>query len=67
MRRALLALVVVLASAGCAKSQDPEITPMTSGGPTTTSHALQPCPAGGPDATTSPAGCLGKDGTVQHP
>ncbi len=67
MRRALLAVAILLALAGCAKDQDPEITPQTSGGPATTSRALQPCPADGPDATTSPAGCIGQNGSVMRP
>lgn len=67
MTRALLVLAVVVTSAGCSTSQDPEIIPPVSAGPSTTSQALQPCPAGGPDATTPPAGCLGKDGGVRRP
>ena len=66
MRRALLALALLVGAAGCAAGQDPEITPGTGGGPSTTSRALQPCPAGGPDATTPAAGCLDEDGAVQR-
>ena len=66
MRR--LAVVVFLATAACSSSQDPGIAPVTSDqGPTTTSHVLAPCPAGGPDATTPPAGCLDEDGRVVRP
>ena len=65
--RAVVAAALAVALLGCAKGQDPEITPVTSGGPDTTSQALLPCPAGGPDATTSPAGCIGPDGAVERP
>jgi hypothetical protein len=67
VRRALLALVLALGSVGCASGQDPEIVPAGDGGPSTTSNVLQPCPAGGPDATTPPAGCVGEDGVVERP
>ena len=67
MRRTLLALVLVMGSAGCASGQDPEIAPSTDGGPGTTSNLLPPCPAGGPDATTPAAGCIGDDGKVVRP
>lgn len=67
MRRALLALALALAPAACASDQDPEIVPAGEGGPTTTSHVLEPCPAGGPDATTPSAGCIGEDGAVERP
>jgi hypothetical protein len=67
VRRALLALALLLGGAGCAAGQDPEIVPPADGGPTTTSRALQPCPAGGPDATTPAAGCLDEDGAVLRP
>ena len=67
MRRALLALALVLGAAGCAAGQEPEIAPSTDGGPTTTSKVLPPCPAGGPDATTPAAGCVGEDGAVERP
>lgn len=66
MRRALL-VVALAAVAACASGQDPGITPSTAGGSVTTSRALQPCPAGGPDATTPAAGCIGKDGAVLRP
>jgi hypothetical protein len=67
VRRALLALALLLGVAGCAAGQDPEITPTTGGGPATTSRSLQPCPPGGPDATTPAAGCLDDDGVVVRP
>ena len=66
MSRRVAALLVLLAAA-CSSGQDPGITPSTESGPTTTSHTLGACPAGGPDATTPPAGCLDADGNVQHP
>lgn len=67
----LRAVVVVLALVGavsaCGSDQDPGVTPgSTTGGPSTTSHVLGPCPAGGPDATTPAAGCLDPDGKVLH-
>lgn len=70
MRR-LRAVVMVCAMAGavaaCGSGQDPGVTPgNTTGGPSTTSHLLGPCPAGGPDATTPAAGCLDADGKVLH-
>jgi hypothetical protein len=69
--RALRTLVAVLAltagAAACGSEQDPGVTPgSTTGGPTTTSHLLSACPAGGPDATTPAAGCLDADGKVVH-
>jgi hypothetical protein len=65
--KAVLLTIALLLGAGCAAGQDPEITPGTGAGPSTTSHGLQPCPPGGPDATTPPAGCLDADGEVQRP
>ena len=67
VKAALLALAVVLGAAGCSGGQDPEIAPSGGGGPSTTSRSLQPCPSGGPDATTPAAGCLDPDGVVQRP
>ena len=68
MRRCAAALFVLLAAAAaCSSGQDPGLTPSTQPGPSTTSHVLQPCPDGGPDATTSPAGCLDPDGNVVRP
>lgn len=65
MRR--LAVAVLLATAACSSGQDPGLTPVTDQGPTTTSQTLSPCPPGGPDATTPPAGCLDEDGSVVRP
>ena len=62
-----LALALVVVAAGCASGQDPGITPTSDGGSVTTSRPLAPCPAGGPDATTDPAGCLDADGRVLRP
>lgn len=71
MRRvAAMVAVVVLGALGtaCSSDQDPGLTPEGStGGPTTTSHLLQACPPGGPDATTPSEGCLGPDGKVLLP
>lgn len=67
MRRALLVAAIVLASA-CTSEQDPGVPAMPdAGGPSTTSRVLEPCPPGGPDASTLPAGCLDDDGTVVRP
>jgi hypothetical protein len=69
MRRALSVAALVLALAACGKNQDPGVVPSggTTGGPTTTSHLVTPCPPGGPDATTPAVGCLDKDGNLVHP
>jgi hypothetical protein len=67
VRRALFALALVVGAAACSAGQDPEIAPSTGGGPVTTSHTLEPCPPGGPDATTPSAGCLDENGAVQRP
>ena len=69
MRRALAAAAtaLVLASTGCASDQAPEIAPPDAGGTATTSRRLGPCPPGGPDSTTPPAGCLDEEGVVQRP
>jgi hypothetical protein len=67
VRCRLVALLVVVVAAGCSAGQDPGVTPSTDEGPTTTSRALAPCPAGGPDATTPAAGCLDADGAVVRP
>lgn len=62
-----VAVVLSLGVAACGSDQDPGVvTPGSSGGPTTTSHLVQPCPNGRPDASTPPEGCLGKDGTLLH-
>lgn len=66
-RSAAVVTVALLAVTGCTSTQEPDIAPSTSAGPTTTSRALAPCPPGGPDATTPSAGCLDDDGSVVHP
>ena len=63
MKRALLAAAFML-TVGCSAGQEPEIAPPAGGGPTTTSRSLEPCPFGGPNETTPPAGCLDEDGNV---
>lgn len=66
-RRLAGALVLLVSVTACSSGQDPGITPTAPGGPSTTSRALLPCPAGGPDDTTGPAGCLDPDGRVLRP
>jgi hypothetical protein len=61
-----LAVALLIALAACSSGQDPGVTSVD-GGPTTTSRPLAPCPPGGPDATTPPAGCIGDDGSVLRP
>ncbi len=68
VRRGRLAAVVAVGLlAGCASGQDPGLVDQQPTGPTTTSHTLGPCPPGGPDATTPPAGCLDANGQVLRP
>lgn len=62
----ILAAGALALAAACAADQDPEIAPPTDG-PVTTSRALPACPADGPDPSTTPAGCVAEDGTVQRP
>jgi len=62
-----LAVAALVMSTACAPGQDPGLPTTTGAGPTTTSHTLAPCPAGGPDATTPAAGCLDPDGIVLRP
>lgn len=67
MRRAILAAGLLLAGA-CSSGQDPGVPASPgSSGPTTTSHLLERCPPGGPDATTPPEGCLDEEGVVVRP
>jgi len=66
VRRAV-ALAALLAAAACSSGQDPGLVQTTVPGTVTTSRLLAPCPAGGPDATTPPAGCLDPDGNVVQP
>ena len=69
MRRpaSAVALALLLPLFGCSSEQDPGLTPAPAGGTETTSRPLQPCPEGGPDATTPAAGCLADDGSVVRP
>jgi len=66
--RRVAALLLVVAAA-CSAGQDPGVQtgPSAGTGPSTTSRMLQPCPKGGPDATTPAAGCLDADGNVVRP
>ena len=67
IRAAVVAVALAGAVAACGSDQDPGFTPETPDGPSTTSHLLESCPPGGPDATTPAAGCLNEDGKVVHP
>lgn len=66
--RALALGALLLAGAACSSDQDPGLEPAPSGsrGSTSTPQLLQPCPPGGPDETTPPAGCVDEDGNVLH-
>ncbi len=68
MRRAALAVALLLGAAACAKDQDPGIpsAPTVEGQTTRPPQLLEECPPGGPDATTPPAGCVDEDGNVLH-
>ena len=67
LRGCTLALLLVLALAGC-ESDPPALDPgIGTEAPAETSNTLGACPPGGPDATTPAAGCLGPDGAVQRP
>ncbi|HSP04667.1 MAG TPA: hypothetical protein VLR27_14240 [Acidimicrobiales bacterium] len=66
-RLATLAVALVLVLGACESDQDPGIDPGVTDGPAETSDTLGTCPAGGPDDTTPPAGCLGPDGSVLRP
>lgn len=56
-----------VALVACADNQDPGLVDSPGSGADTTSNTLGQCPSGGPDATTSPAGCIDADGQVQRP
>ena len=67
--RLVLAGAVLLGAAACSRDQDPGIVPSQStvkGATTQPPRFLEPCPPGGPDATTPPAGCIDEDGNVLH-
>ena len=67
LRAAVVVVALAVGGAACGSDQDPGVTPGGSdGGPSTTSQLLAPCPEGGPNATTPPAGCLDEDGKVAH-
>ena len=67
MRRLAAVSLLVVGAAACSSGQDPGLTPGDPSAPSTTSQTLPPCPDGGPDATTPPAGCLDEDGAVVRP
>jgi hypothetical protein len=68
VRRLAFAAALLLGAAACSSGQDPGIEQQpTNSGPSTSSGFLQPCPPGGPDATTPPAGCLDPEGNVVRP
>ena len=65
---AAVVLAAVVALGACSDGQDPGLDPGLGGDqPGTTSNTLGQCPAGGPDETTPPAGCIGADGQVLRP
>lgn len=67
-RRWLVAVIFTVgALAACADNQDPGLIDSPGSGADTTSNTLGQCPPGGPDPTTSPAGCIDADGKVQRP
>lgn len=67
-RRVAAAGLLVVALAACSSGQDPglEQSPSGSTGPSDPPQLLEPCPPGGPDDTTPPAGCVDDDGNVVH-
>ncbi|WP_436794547.1 hypothetical protein [Actinospongicola halichondriae] len=62
-RRVAAIALALAALTACADAQDPGLAP-SGDEPATTSNTLGQCPAGGPDATTPAAGCIGDDGQV---
>jgi hypothetical protein len=62
-----LVTVALLAASACTEDDPPALDLDGVDVPVTTSDTLGTCPAGGPDATTPPAGCLSPDGQVQRP
>lgn len=65
--RWLAAAVAAASLTACSADQEPEMVPVEDPKTATTSQVLQPCPPGGPDASTPAAGCLDEDRTVQRP
>lgn len=65
--KTVLAGLVVVALAGCSGDDPPALDVDGVEVPATTSDTLGSCPTGGPDATTSAAGCLDADGQVRRP
>lgn len=58
-----MVVVAPLAVASCSDDQAPGVD-RDNQKPVITSRVLEPCPDGGPDATTPAAGCLDDDGNV---
>jgi hypothetical protein len=67
-RRVAAASLLVVALAACSSGQDPglEESPSGSTGSTDAPQLLEPCPPGGPDESTPPAGCVDDEGNVRH-
>ncbi len=66
--RLAAASALLVALAACSSGQDPglEESPSGTSERTTPPQLLQPCPPGGPDATTPAAGCVDDEGNVVH-
>jgi len=70
LRATAVALVLAagMGAAACGSDQDPGLVPQdTTGGPSTTSHLLERCPATGSSDTIPSAGCLDAKGNVVRP
>lgn len=70
-RRAVAVTVAAAALwlGACSEDQDPGFDQQidVEGDTRPQSNTLEPCPEGGPDATTPAAGCIGPDGSVLRP
>lgn len=66
---AVVATAAVVWLGACSDEQDPGFDQQVDvdGGTRPQSETLEPCPDGGPDASTPAAGCLGPDGSVLRP
>jgi hypothetical protein len=67
-RTATASVLLVVALAACSSGQDPGLDESPSGSTASTDppQLLEPCPPGGPDASTPAAGCVDDDGNVVH-